>query len=104
MSDAEGTARRSTGGSSSIAPSTVPAGGVRVLVTNDDGVDAPGISYLANALGTRVRRDGCRARVATGAAPGPGSAASTRSPGSRCGASTSVACGRSPSMARQGWP
>ena len=43
-------APRSTGGSSSIAPTTVPAGGVRVLVTNDDGVDAPGISYLANAL------------------------------------------------------
>jgi 5'-nucleotidase len=29
---------------------TVPAGGVRVLVTNDDGVDAPGISHLAHAL------------------------------------------------------
>jgi 5'-nucleotidase len=29
---------------------TVPAGGVRVLVTNDDGVDAPGIAHLASVL------------------------------------------------------
>ena len=65
---------------------------MRILVTNDDGVDSPGIHALAGgARRRRPRRARGRARPTTAAAPAPRSAGSTAAAPRR----SNAACGTS---------
>ena len=48
------------GGTSAVEPSTTAGEPLQILVTNDDGVGAPGIDVLVNALREAPRRRGHR--------------------------------------------
>lgn len=79
----------------------VPASHPRVLITNDDGYDAPE-SDNSPSFSPTTSTSPLPAPTATAAAPAPASGSSTPVPGSRCGGSTWASSTHSPWTARPG--